>query len=82
VGSILGDASYALYTIHYPILLILVALAGGWAPIHKLWAQVAIIAGIFALAAVLARVDEMVRRSNVWARWPSLIWLRSTSEPA
>ena len=43
-GEILGDASYAIYTIHYPLLIFLTWVVGKFAIQHSLWLQIAFVA--------------------------------------
>jgi len=61
----LGDASYALYTIHMPIVLSLRVLAGSSPLIHTVVAQLILTCLLFALALAAAAGDEAIRAA-IW----------------
>ncbi len=61
-GRMLGDASYAAYTIHFPLLRLSAAFFGGLIHQHRTPAQIAFLAFILPLSWVAAKGDEWVRR--------------------
>ncbi len=67
IGRKMGDASYAAYTIHFPLLALAAAAAGPWVKAHRTPAQVLFLLAIIGLSLVAAEWDDWVRRAGRWA---------------
>jgi peptidoglycan/LPS O-acetylase OafA/YrhL len=66
-GEILGDASYAIYTIHYPLLIFVAWVVGKFAIQHNLSLQIAFVVALIPIGFVLSRADLWAR--NAFIRW-------------
>jgi peptidoglycan/LPS O-acetylase OafA/YrhL len=67
LGEALGDASYAIYTIHYPLLLLVIWLLEKFAIQHSLSLQIAFVVALIPTGFVLSRADIWVRKTFI--RW-------------
>lgn len=66
LGRLLGDASYAAYTIHYPPVLVLAGVVAHWQHPHRWALQAAFVALIGCIAWLAAQGDEAVRKRLGW----------------
>jgi len=61
VGKLFGDTSYALYTIHLPIVTSVALIGSHWPLIHSLGIQIALVCLLFILAMITAWADSKFR---------------------